>query len=101
MGYRTYIARLDKPTFDLINGKTPKEVVEEKVDDTVQRYNKTRKTYQAGDKRKPFRLNTWVRILVKKPKASLEYKSYKNLTYSSEVYQIKGVTKKKYLSNIE
>ncbi len=28
MGYRTYLGRLDKPTFDLINGKKPKEVVE-------------------------------------------------------------------------
>ena len=83
-------------TMNKYHKKTPDEIVDdEKVEDTVKRYNQTRKAYKAGDHRKPFRLNTWVRILVKKPKASLEYKSYKNLAYSSQVYQIKGVTKRK------
>ena len=83
-------------TMNKYHKKTPDEIVDdEKVEDTVKRYNQTRRAYKAGDQRKPFRINTWVRILVKKQKASLDFKSYKNKTFSSEVYQIKGVTKKK------
>ena len=39
-------------------------------------------------------MDTWVRILVKKPKGDLAYKVYKNMTFSEQVYQVKKVTKK-------
>ena len=65
------------------HNKTPNELVAGgKVEDTIKRYNATRKSYVAGDRRLPFPVDTWVRILVKKKKADLAYKTYKNVTYT-------------------
>ena len=86
-------------TMNKNHNKTPNQLVESKdIDKIIKKYNSTRKSYVAGDKRLPFTVDTWVRILVKKPKASLDYKTYKNMTFSSELYKAKKIKKKNFQS---
>ena len=82
-------------TYNRIHKKTSNELVEradEKED--LKEYNAKRKSYIAGDKRKPFDVGQYVRILIKDKKAGIGYKKYKNKTYSEAVYLVKKVTKK-------
>ena len=82
-------------TFSSIHKKTPKEMVSEgKQAENIKKFNKTRKSYISGDKRKEFEIGQHVRILVKDKKTGIEFKSYKNKSYSVQVYTIKGKTKK-------
>ena len=78
-------------TLNRIQQKSPNEIVEEKVPEQklIAKYNSTRKKYKSGDKRLPFAVGDLVRILIKKKKgADIEYKSYKNMTYTAQVYPI-------------
>ena len=75
--------------------KTPNEVAENfDAKEALKLYNGTRKQFVAGDKRKPFEAGQHVRLLVKDKKAGIDYKSYKNKTYSERVYVVSKVTKK-------
>jgi hypothetical protein len=78
-------------TYNRIQKKSPNEIIEEKVSEKelVAKYNSTRKSFKSGDKRNPFEVGDLVRILIKKKKGSdIAYKSYKNMTYSAQVYPI-------------
>ena len=81
-------------SYNKIQKATPNEMVEKKVTkkETVAQYNRTRKTHVPGDSRKPFEVGEFVRILIKKPKSGLDYKSYKNMAYSAQVFQIQKRT---------
>lgn len=82
-------------TYNRIHKKTANELVErsdEKED--LKEYNTTRKTFIAGDKRKPFEVGQHVRLLIKEKITGIAYKKYKNQTYSEAVYLIKKITKK-------
>ena len=82
-------------TFNKNHKLTPNEVAEEKDSKkSLNTYNSSRKQFVAGDKRKDFEVGQHVRLLVKEKKAGLDYKTYKNQTYSSKVYVIKTKTKK-------
>ena len=72
-------------TYNRITKKTPNEAVEEKEKTTVDKYNKQRKKGEDG---RLLKAGDLVRILIKKPKAGIEYKSYKAITYSKAVYKI-------------
>ena len=83
-------------TFNRIQKGTPNEIAERKdTDKALKTYNSTRKEYIAGDKRKPFEVSQHVRILVKEKKAGIAYKTYKNESYSQQVYVIEKKTKTK------
>ena len=81
--------------FNRIHRKTPNELVErgDKKKDILE-YNKKRVSYIQGDKRKQFEVGTYVRMLIKDVKPGIDYKSYKNKTFSRQVYIIEKVTKK-------
>ena len=80
-------------TYNRIQKKTPNEAADEKQDENVKKFNKKRKTYVAGDKRK-LEVGDYVRIIKKgKEKIGLEYKSYKGILYTDEVYEITKKTK--------
>ena len=78
-----------------IQKKTPLESCDEKTEDLVKAYNKKRSTYVQGDKRNEFQVGDPVRLLVKNPKKSIDYKSYKGKTWSNRVYKITSRTKGK------
>jgi hypothetical protein len=86
-------------TVNRIQKRSPNEIVEEKIPEKelVAQYNRTRKSYISGDKRLPFKVDDLVRIQVKKSKGSdnIEYKSYKNMTYTAQVYKIEKRTQGK------
>ena len=78
-------------TLNRIQQKSPNEIIEERVPEKqlVAKYNSTRKSYKSGDNRLPFEVGDLVRILIKKKKsADIDYKSYKNMTYTAQVYPI-------------
>ena len=82
-------------TYNRIHKKTSNELVDrsdEKED--LKEYNTKRKSFIAGDKRNPFEVGQYVRILIKDKKPGIDYKKYKNKTYSQAVYIIKKTTKK-------
>lgn len=79
--------------YNRIHKLTPLELTKKSEKDNVKQYNKTRKSYIAGDKRKPFEVGTYVRLLEKSKKAGIDYKIYKNQTYSEQVYLVKKITK--------
>ena len=87
---------LKNQTFNRIHKLTPNEIV--KRGDTelnLKEYNSSRKEYISGDKRKPFVAGDYVRIQIKKEKGgSLNFKGYKNMTFTERVFIIKKVTKK-------
>lgn len=58
------------------------------------KYNSTRKSYIQGDKRNELNVGDHVRLLIKKPKAGIDFKSYKGQTWSKEIYTILSKTKK-------
>ena len=81
-----------------IQKKTPNEsassVNEEKKEDEIRsNYNAKRQKADTSDKRN-IEVGDYVRLLIKKPKGDGFYKSYKGLTWSGEVYQVKKKTKK-------
>ena len=82
-------------TFNKIQKKTPLEAADIGIKAALNNYNKTRKTYVQGDKRGELKIGDHVRILIKKPKAGIDFKSYKDMTYTKEVYEITSKTKKK------
>ena len=86
--------RIVNNTLNRIQKKSPNEIVDEKVseEDLLKQYNRTRKSYMSADKRLPFNIGDKVRILIKKKGGGLEYKSYKNLTYSAKVFTIEKRT---------
>ena len=82
-------------TFNRIHKKTSNELVERGDEkENILEYNRARKTFQAGDKRKPFEVGQHVRKLVKSKKPGIDYKRYKNTTYSKQVFVVTKVTKK-------
>ena len=82
-------------TYNRIHHKTSNELVERADEkENILEYNRKRKTFQAGDKRAPFVVGQHVRILVKSKKPGIDYKRYKNKTYSKQVYVIEKTTKK-------
>jgi len=82
-------------TYNKHQKKTPNESAGIGIKAALSKYNDSRKTYIQGDSRNELEVGDYVRILVRKPKSGLEYKSYKDLNYTNEVYQIKTKTKKK------
>ena len=82
-------------TYNRIHKATSNELVERAdAKKDLQEYNNERKTYIAGDRRKPFDIGQHVRLLVKEAKQGIDYKRYKNITYSQQVYVITKVTKR-------
>ena len=82
-------------TYNRIHKKTSNELVERGDEkENIKEYNAKRKSFIAGDKRKPFEAGQYVRLLVKDKKPGIGYKKYKNKTYSQAVYIIKKTTKK-------
>ena len=80
--------------YSRIQKATPNEAAEQAQEETLKKYNKKRATYQSTSKRKPLEVGELVRIQKKTIKDSaVGYKSYKNMTYSAEVYVIKKRTK--------
>jgi hypothetical protein len=86
--------KLLNETLNRIQGGTPNELVEKSTKTfNIKVYNRSRGSYIAGDKRKPFEVGQRVRIVKKKDKGlDLKYKTYKGLTYSKKVYIIKKIT---------
>ena len=86
--------KLLNETLNRIQGGTPNELVEKSTKTfNIKVYNRSRGSYVAGDKRKPFEVGQRVRIVKKKDKGlDLKYKTYKGLTYSKKVYIIKKIT---------
>ena len=84
-------------SYNRIQKATPNELVAKKQSkkETLAQYNRTRKTHVAGDKRKDFQVGQFVRILIKKPKGDLNYKSYKDLAYTARVFKIEKRTQGK------
>jgi hypothetical protein len=85
-------------TLNRIQKKSPNEIIEEKVPEKelVAQYNRTRKSYIKGDKRLPFEVGDSVRIQIKKKKgADIDFKSYKDMTFSARVYTISKRTQGK------
>ena len=82
-------------TFNRIHKKTSNELVERGDEkENILEYNRKRKTFIAGDKRKVFEVGQHVRKLVKSKKPGIDYKRYKNATYSKRVFVVTKVTKK-------
>ena len=82
-------------TYNRIHKKTSKELVERGDEkENILEYNRKRKTFIAGDKRKVFEVGQHVRKLVKSKKPGIDYKRYKNATYSKQVFVVTKVTKK-------
>ena len=80
--------------YSRIQKATPNEAAEQKQEETLKKYNKKRATYQSNSKRKPLEVDDLVRIQIKTIKtAAVGFKSYKDKTYSAEVYKIKKRTK--------
>ena len=80
--------------YNRIHKKTPNEMVERNEEKTdITEYNSQRKSYIAGDNRKPFEVGTYVRLQVKSDKPSLKDRFYKNTTFSRAVYLVKKITK--------
>ena len=76
--------------------KTPTEVVETSTKKKIiENHNKTRATFIAGDKRKPYKVGDWVRVMApEKVRRGIAYKSYKGVAYEKEVKKIIKVTKR-------
>ena len=82
-------------TYNRIHKKTSNEVVERADEkENIREYNSGRKSFIAGDKRKPFKVGDYVRLQIKSKKPGIDYKRYKNKTYSERVYLVKKTTKK-------
>ena len=89
--------KLLNQSLNRIQGATPNESIAKKATqkDLLAQYNRTRATHIAGDTRKEFQVGDWVRIQIKKPKAGIDYKSYKNATFTKAVFQIQKRTQGK------
>lgn len=82
-------------TFSKIQKQTPLESSQQDLKTNLTVYNSKRKSYVQGDKRNELAVGDHVRILIKKKKDDLAYKSYKDRAYSAEIYTILSKTKKK------
>lgn len=96
-GALTQTQKLLNQSLNRIQKATPNESVAKKATqkELLTQYNRTRATHVAGDSRKEFQVGDWVRIQVKKPKAGIDYKSYKNQTFTEVVYKISKRTQGK------
>ena len=81
-------------TFSSIHKKTPNEICEEKKEDNIKKYNKTRNVYIPGSRIREYKVGDYCRIMIKDAKPGIGYKTYKQQTYSKQVYIIKRKTKK-------
>lgn len=79
--------------YSKIQKKSPNEAASDPKE-ARKKYNSTRKSYVQGDNRGELNVGDHVRLLIKKPKAGIGYKTYKNQTWSQEVYTILSKTKK-------
>jgi hypothetical protein len=61
---------------------------------SVKVYNSTRKDHVSNTKTKELQVGDYVRLLVKKAKADTFYKSYKNKSFTAQVFKILKRTKK-------
>ena len=80
-------------TYNKIHKQTPNEAVENKLEDNKKVYNKSRKQHISTTKRE-LQVGDHVRILIKDKKTGLDFKSYKDMTYSTQLYVVKRKTKK-------
>ena len=82
-------------TYNRIHKMTSNEVVERgDKKENILEFNRARKSFIAGDKRKPFKVGDYVRIQIKPKKEELGFKRYKNKTYGERVFVVKKTTKK-------
>jgi hypothetical protein len=70
------------------------EKVKNKEVDSLKKYNSTRKDHVSNTKTLSLEVGDYVRLLVKKAKAETFYKSYKNKTFTAQVFKILKKTKK-------
>ena len=85
-------------SYNRIQKATPNENAEKAKTDqksVLKKFNDTRNIYEQGDNRKEFQKDDYVRVLVKKPKAGIDYKTYKNVTWTERVFKISKRTKGK------
>ena len=81
-------------TMNRIHQKTPLELVERgDTKENIKEYNAKRPKYIAGRKRE-LKVGDYVRVLIKKFKESLAYKTYKGQSWSEKLYIVKKKTKK-------
>lgn len=80
-------------TYNRIQKATPNELAKKSADDNVKQYNRKRNEHISSTKRS-LEVGDHVRILVKEKKAGIGYKSYKNQTWTAQVYLVKRKTKK-------
>ena len=87
--------KLLNETYNRVQGGTPNELVEKNNKMfNIKTYNRGRKSYIAGDRRKPFEVDQRVRVQIKKEKGGeLGFKSYKGITFSKRVYIVRKITK--------
>ena len=78
--------------YNRIQKKTPNESAKDTEQDSKTNYNRKRKVASTVGLRK-LEVGDHVRILIKKQKAALDYKSYKSKTYTKEVYVVAKKTK--------
>jgi hypothetical protein len=82
-------------TLNRIHGASPNQIVEKNTKFfNIRGYNSERKSYIAGDRRKPFEIGQRVRIVTKPAKgADIGYKSYKDQAFGKRIYIIKKIQK--------
>ena len=80
-------------TFNRIHKATPNEIVEKGLDVNKKTYNTSRKEYVTTTKRE-LQVGDHCRIQVLKKKKGLDYKSYKDMTFTTKLYLVKNKTKK-------
>ena len=81
-------------TMNRIQKKTPNESAETDKKEVLSNYNKTRSKHIPSTNRE-LQIGDFVRVLVRDvTKAKLDYKSYKGMNYSKQVYKIVGKSKK-------
>jgi hypothetical protein len=68
------------------------EKVKAKELDSLKKYNSTRKGHVSNTKTKELQVGDFVRLLIKKGKGEF-YKTYKNKTYTAEIFEIEKKTK--------
>lgn len=80
-------------TYSKIQKMTPNESAGIGIKAALNKYNGSRKKYIQGDTRSELEIGDFVRLLIRAPKTGLDYKSYKDLNYGKQVYQITKKTK--------
>ena len=81
-------------TLNRIHNKTPLELVKRNSkSEDIKEYNRKRPKYVASRKRE-LKVGDYCKILIKKFKEKLDYKTYKEKTWGKKVYIVKKKTKK-------